>query len=76
MVFEIEKQQTRKRQFGAYHALMSEMEGKDPDSYVSFVRMHTQHFQQLLAAVTPLILKEEDLMRGIIRPDEIYAIIC
>ena len=44
-------------------------------TYVNFVRMHTQHFQQLLEAVTPLILKEEDLMRGIIRPDEICAII-
>ena len=52
----------RREQFGAYHALMREIEGEDPESYVNFVRMDAQHFQQLLAAVTLLILKEETLM--------------
>ena len=42
----------RREQFGAYHVLMSEMEGEYPESYVNFVRMDTQHFQQLLVAVT------------------------
>ena len=64
----------RREQFGAYHALMSEMEGEEPESYVNFVRMDTQHFQQLLAAVTPLILKEETLMRGSIPPAERLAV--
>ena len=60
----------RREQFGAYHALMREIEGEDPESYVNFVRMDAQHFQQLLAAVTLLILKEETLMRDSIPPAE------
>ena len=64
----------RREQFGAYHALMSEMEGEDPESFVNFVRMDIQHFQQLLVAVTPLILKEETLMRGSIPPAESIAV--
>ena len=42
----------RREQFVAYHSLMSEMEVEDPESYVSFVSVDTQHFQQLLVAVT------------------------
>ena len=60
----------RRRQFGAYNALMKELASEDPQSFRNFLRMDKQDFDELLLKVTPFIQKQDTNMRESITPAE------
>ena len=64
----------RRNRFGAYHALMKELEREDPKSLKNFIRMDKTTFVELLEKVSPLIIKKDTTMRPAISPGEKLAL--
>ena len=54
-----------RRQFGAHHALMKELE--DQQSFRNFIRIDKQDFDELLKKVTPFIQRQDTNMRESIK---------
>ena len=61
-------------EFGAYHALVSELRTRDEVSYRNFLRMDLASFEELLSKVGPLIRKQDTKMRRSIEPEERLAL--
>lgn len=53
----------RRPEEGFYAKLFVELKAEEPDFFFSFLRMDEQQFEQLLALVTPLIQKQDTIMR-------------
>lgn len=64
----------RRSDLGAYNALMRELEAEDTKSFVNFLRMDRESFDQLLDRVSPMITKADTPMRDSIPPGEKLAI--
>ncbi|XP_046573230.1 uncharacterized protein LOC124281247 [Haliotis rubra] len=64
----------RRSDLGAYKALMRELEAEDTKSFVNFLRMDRESFDQLLGRVSPMITKADTPMRDSIPPGEKLAI--
>jgi hypothetical protein len=60
----------RRQEHGAYYALMKELSQEDYESYRNFVRMTKKDFTELLEKVSPLIIKQDTIMRKSISPAE------
>ncbi|XP_071115879.1 uncharacterized protein [Haliotis cracherodii] len=65
---------TRRGQFGAYSALLAELEAEDTKAFSNFLRMNKSSFTDLLDRVSPLIAKRDTPMRDAIPPGEKLAI--
>ena len=60
----------RRRQNGAYHALIKELASEDPQGLRNFITMDKQDFDELLTKIFPLIQKKDTNMRECIDPQE------
>ena len=63
-----------RQEHGAYHALRRELEENDVGAYTNFLRMAPEQFDQLLTAVSPLIERQNTLMRESISAGERLAV--
>lgn len=57
----------RRPQDGFYAKLLVQLRSEEPQLYRNFLRMNAEQFDHLLALVTPLIKKEDTIMRKSIR---------
>jgi len=64
----------RRPQFGAFHALLKELSTEDPPSFRNFLRMDQTTFEELLTLVSPLIKRQDTVMREAISPAERLAL--
>ena len=53
----------RRQALGASNRLLRELAEEDPDAYLNHLRMNEAKFDELLTMVTPLIQKENTMMR-------------
>lgn len=60
----------RRPEEGFYAKLLVELRNEEPDLYKNFLRMDAQQFDHLLALVSPLIKKQDTVMRASISPGE------
>lgn len=64
----------RRPRLGAFHALLQELADEDLQSYKNFLRMDKQTFEELERLVSPLIKKQDTVMREAIKPSERLAL--
>ena len=62
------------QQFGAFNALVREIEVEDQRAFVNFVRMVVQQFHHLLDVVSPYIIHKDTPMHDAIPPAEHLAV--
>jgi hypothetical protein len=65
--------QNREKQ-GYYENLLRELQLTDEENYRSFLRMNTETFNNILQLITPLIEKQNTVMRNSISPGERLAV--
>lgn len=53
----------RRQALGASNRLLRELAEEDPDAYLNHLRMNKEKFDELLTMVSPLIQKENTMMR-------------
>ena len=63
----------KRRQNGAYHALIKELASEDPQGLRNFITMDKQDFDELLTKISPLIRKKDTNMRKCITPADRLA---
>ena len=61
---------TRRPQSGANHCLMEELRNEDDRAFKNVLGMDIPHFEELLANVTPVIARQDTVMRENISPSE------
>ena len=59
---------------GAYHTLLQEMRVEDPQQFRLFLRIKTEHLEELLRMVGPKISKNDTVMRHVISSKECLAV--
>ncbi|XP_015905945.1 uncharacterized protein [Parasteatoda tepidariorum] len=64
----------RRNKMGAYHSLMAELKLEDPGAFRNFVRMDEESFLILLEKVSPMISKQNTVMRDSIPAAERLAV--
>lgn len=60
----------KRTEVGFTATLYEELKAEDPEMYKNFIRMNARDFDFLLELVTPLIQKEDTIMRKAIKPKE------
>lgn len=63
-----------RRNRGAYHQLLQELRLTDLTSYHHFLRMDIASFEEILEVVSPLIKRQDTVMRQAIPPGERLAL--
>ena len=58
----------RRRQFGLYDQLMVELRREDPKSFINFMRMPPEMFDEILQRVGPRITKQYTFFRAPLEP--------
>ncbi|KAJ8353296.1 hypothetical protein SKAU_G00208630 [Synaphobranchus kaupii] len=64
----------KRQEKGCFHTLLDELHHEDPTHYRSWLRLDEDCFKQLLDMVTPLIKREDTVMREAISPAERLAV--
>lgn len=64
----------KRNQFGVFSHLLKELKSQDSDYYKNFLRMDSACFEILLKKVTPLIEKQDTVMRLAISASERLAL--
>ncbi|CAH1970044.1 unnamed protein product, partial [Acanthoscelides obtectus] len=65
---------TRRESQGASTNLISELRVEDPKEYRMMLRMTTEKFDCLLGLITPLIQREDTIMRDAIKPETMLEV--
>ena len=64
----------RREEHGAYHSLLRELRASDPVSYRNFIRMDEVSFSTLLQKLSPIITRQNTVMRRSISAEERLAV--
>jgi len=64
----------QREKHGAYHNLLQELHATDQASYRNFLRMDEESFTFLLNRVSPLIARQDTVMRRAVKPEERLAV--
>ena len=64
----------RRQELGQYHRLMPELRAEDPTSFVNFLRVPPEMFDELLTRVGPRITKQDTFYRKSLEPGMKLAI--
>ena len=63
-----------RRNDGAFHKIFKELKEEDSDGFKGYVRMHVDHFDELVHLLSPLLLKKDTNMRECIKPEEMCCV--